>query len=171
MSLANPGITRANLRAPARSGFASPPPSRLPNPMLHHVSLGAVNIEAAARFYDAVLAPLGYARVWSDLRPGGQHQAVGYGPQGAGDKLAIKQVGEAVPPIPGFHLAFSAPSRAAVRAFHAAALHAGGKDNGPPGPRPHYGPDYYAAFVIDPEGHHLEAVCKHAEPSAESEDR
>ena len=128
--------------------------------MLHHVSLGTQNIENAARFYDAALAPLGYVRVWSDLRPDEDGQAVGYGPEGSGDKLAIKQVPDAVPNIPGFHLAFSAASRAAVAAFYQAALSAGGKDNGPPGLRPDYGENYYAAFVIDPDGHHLEAVCK-----------
>ena len=62
--------------------------------------------------------------------------------------------------IPGFHLAFAAESRSAVQAFHAAALAAGGRDNGPPGLRPDYGEHYYAAFVVDPEGHRLEAVCK-----------
>lgn len=128
--------------------------------MLHHLSLGAVDIEAAARFYDAVLEPLGYARVWSDLRPGEQGRAVGYGPAGGGDQLAIKQVSQPVPPVPGFHLAFAAPTRAAVVAFHAAALAAGGRDNGPPGLRPDYGPGYFAAFVVDPQGHRLEAVCK-----------
>ena len=128
--------------------------------MLHHLSLGARDIERAARFYDAVLAPLGYVRVWSDLRPGEQEQAVGYGPPGSGDKLAIKQVTQAVPEIPGFHVALAAPSRQAVQAFHAAALAAGGCDNGAPGLRPDYGEHYYAAFVIDPEGHRLEAVCK-----------
>ncbi len=126
--------------------------------MLHHVSLGALNIEAAARFYDQALAPLGYVRVWTDLRPGQSGQAVGYGPRGSGDKLAIKQVAQPVPGIPGFHLALAAPSREAVNAFHAAALAAGGTDNGAPGLRPDYGPDYYAAFVIDPEGHRIEAV-------------
>lgn len=128
--------------------------------MLHHLSLGARDIERAARFYDAVLAPLGYGRVWSDLRPGEEGQAVGYGPPGSGDKLAIKQVTQAVPEIPGFHLALAASSRRAVQAFHAAALAAGGRDNGAPGLRPDYGAHYYAAFVIDPEGHRLEAVCK-----------
>ncbi len=131
--------------------------------MLHHLSLGAVDIERALRFYDAVLAPLGYVRVWSDLRPGEQGQAVGYGTRGGGDRLAIKQVAEPVPQIPGFHVAFSASTPAAVRAFHAAALQAGGTDNGAPGLRPHYGPTYYAAFVVDPEGHRLEAVCKGTE--------
>ena len=131
--------------------------------MLHHLSLGAVDIERAAHFYDAVLEPLGCGRVWSDLRPGEQDQAVGYGPPGSGDKLAIKQVSRAIPPIPGFHVALSAPSRAAVAAFHAAALAAGGTDNGAPGLRPDYGPHYFAAFVVDPEGHRLEAVYKGAE--------
>lgn len=132
-------------------------------PMLHHVSLGARDIERAARFYDAVLAPLGYVRVWSDLRPNEEGQAVGYGPRGSGDKLAIKQVSVPVPDIPGFHLAFSAATRAAVSAFHAAALATGGRDNGAPGLRRDYGPNYFAAFVLDPEGHRLEAVCKAAE--------
>ena len=128
--------------------------------MLHHVSLGATDIDAAARFYDAVLAPLGYERVWSDLRPGQSGQAVGYGPPGSGDKLAVKQVSSSIPSIPGFHLAFAAPSREAVKSFHAAALASGGQDNGAPGLRPDYGPNYYAAFVIDLDGHRLEAVFK-----------
>jgi catechol 2,3-dioxygenase-like lactoylglutathione lyase family enzyme len=128
--------------------------------MLHHVSLGAHNIERAAKFYDAALAPLGYVRVWSDRRPGEHGQAVGYGPAGSGDKLAVKQVSDPTPNVPGFHLAFSAPSRAAVVAFHAAALSAGGKDNGQPGLRPNYGANYFAAFVVDPEGYRLEAICK-----------
>lgn len=159
--------------------------------MLHHLSLGVTQIERAAAFYDAALRPLGYLRAWSDLRPGESGQAVGYGPPGGGDKLALKQVqgqgqGQVPVPVPvqeqgqepvpvqvqvadgslgampGFHLAFSAASRQAVAEFHAAALAAGGSDNGPPGLREHYGPGYYAAFVIDPEGHHLEAVCKGA---------
>ena len=131
--------------------------------MLHHISIGAVEIERAARFYDAALEPLGYVRVWTDLRPGEQEQAVGYGPPGSGDKLAIKQVSLQVANIPGFHVALSAPSRSSVAAFHAAALAAGGTDNGQPGLRPDYGVNYFAAFVIDPEGHRLEAVCKTAE--------
>jgi len=131
--------------------------------MLHHISLGAFDIERAATFYDAALRPLGYVRVWTDLRPGEQEQAVGYGPPGAGDRLAIKQVSSPLPWIPGFHVAFSAPSRASVDAFHAAALAAGGVDNGWPGLRPDYGEHYYAAFVMDPEGHRLEAVCRTSE--------
>lgn len=129
--------------------------------MLHHVSLGVPDIESAAAFYDRVLAPLGYVRVWSDLRPGEEGQAVGYGLPGGGDELALKQVTQAgTPNFPGLHIAFAAATREAVVAFHAAAVAAGGKDNGPPGLRAHYGPDYYAAFVIDPDGYRIEAVCK-----------
>ena len=78
---------------------------------------------------------------------------------GEEDKFAIKLRGSAaLAPGPGFHLAFAAPDRAAVDRFYDAALRTGGQDNGPPGLRPHYGPDYYAAFVIDPDGYHIEAV-------------
>ncbi|MBA8901547.1 catechol 2,3-dioxygenase-like lactoylglutathione lyase family enzyme [Phyllobacterium sp. P30BS-XVII] len=132
--------------------------------MLHHISLGVSDIERAAAFYDAVLAPLGYVRVWEDLRSGEPDQAVGYGSPGGGDKLAIKHrpKGQCAPG-PGFHLAFSAPNKLAVDSFHAAALAHGGIDNGAPGLRPHYGPHYYAAFVVDPDGHHIEAVLNKAE--------
>lgn len=129
--------------------------------MLHHLSLGVCDIERAAAFYDAALAPLGYCRVWSDMRPGKPDHAIGYGPAGGGDKLALKHLGDAArAPGPGFHIAFAAPDRPAVDAFHKAALAAGGTDNGPPGLRRPYGPTYYAAFVIDPDGHRLEAVFK-----------
>jgi catechol 2,3-dioxygenase-like lactoylglutathione lyase family enzyme len=131
--------------------------------MLHHLSMGAHDIERAARFYDAALAPLGFVRVWTDLRPGEQGQAIGYGAPGAGDELAIKQVSEPLPNLPGFHVAFCAPNRDAVRNFHSAAIAAGGTDNGLPGLRPEYGDNYFAAFVVDPEGHRIEAVCKAAE--------
>ena len=127
--------------------------------MLHHISLGVSNIERAAAFYDAALAPLGYVRVWDDLRPGEPDQAVGYGPPGGGDKLALKfrPKGQRAPG-PGFHLAFAAPDRQSIARFYAAALAHGGKDNGGPGLRADYGPHYYAAFVVDADGHHLEAV-------------
>ncbi|MBB3857449.1 catechol 2,3-dioxygenase-like lactoylglutathione lyase family enzyme [Xanthomonas arboricola] len=127
--------------------------------MLHHLSLGVRTIEASAAFYDAVLAALGYVRVWSDLEPGTLDQAVGYGRPGGDDSLALKQRQAAqCAPGAGFHLAFAASDAAAVDAFHLAALQHGGNSNGAPGLRPDYGDDYYAAFVIDPDGHHLEAV-------------
>ncbi|RYE87363.1 MAG: VOC family protein [Hyphomicrobiales bacterium] len=127
--------------------------------MLHHLSLGVADIERAVAFYDAVLALLGYVRVWSDLRPGGSNQAVGYGVPGGGDGLALKHRPDGQrPPGPGFHVAFAAPGREEVDTFHRVALLHGGRDNGGPGLRAHYGPHYYAAFVIDPDGHNIEAV-------------
>ncbi|MCC5070561.1 VOC family protein [Xanthomonas campestris] len=132
--------------------------------MLHHLSLGVSAIDTSVAFYDAALGALGYVRVWSDLAPGTDDQAVGYGWAGGGDKLALKQ-STAVPLAAGagFHLAFSAASTAAVDAFYAAALLYGGRCNGTPGLRPDYGDDYYAAFVIDPDGHRIEAV--HNQPA------
>ncbi|TCA31488.1 VOC family protein [Rhizobium leguminosarum bv. viciae] len=132
--------------------------------MLHHASLGVSDIERSAAFYDATLAALGYVRVWDDIRPGQTGQAIGYGHPGGGDKLAIKHRPDGQrPPGPGFHLAFADPSRQAVDRFHAAAIAHGGSDNGRPNLRPHYGEHYYAAFVIDPDGHALEAVFNSAE--------
>jgi catechol 2,3-dioxygenase-like lactoylglutathione lyase family enzyme len=123
--------------------------------VIGHLSLGVFDLARAVRFYDAVLAPVGMVRVWADAT------AAGYGPPGGNDKLALKrQKQPVVPPGPGFHLAFDAPTREAVDRFHAAALVQGGRDAGAPGLRPHYGPSYYAAFVFDPDGHKLEAVCQ-----------
>jgi catechol 2,3-dioxygenase-like lactoylglutathione lyase family enzyme len=127
--------------------------------MLHHLSFGVRDLQASTRFYDAVLAPLGFVRVWSDFDGPPESQAVGYGRPGGGDRLALKQRdAPSLAPGPGFHVAFCAPDRAAVDAFHAAALRHGGRDNGAPGLRPHYGDDYYAAFVVDPDGYRIEAV-------------
>jgi catechol 2,3-dioxygenase-like lactoylglutathione lyase family enzyme len=121
--------------------------------MLDHISIGVRDIERARRFYDAALGPLGY----SCLSKG--DTALGYGADAAAFWiLAVRQ------PVPGdaesgLHVCFSAPSRAGVDAFHAAALKAGGSDNGGPGLRADYGPNYYAAFVVDPDGYRLEAYC------------
>jgi catechol 2,3-dioxygenase-like lactoylglutathione lyase family enzyme len=121
--------------------------------MLGHLSFGVNDLDRAATFYDRILAPLGFVRVWTNPR------GVGFGPKGGGDKLALfSKPQQAVAPGPGFHLAFDAPSREAVDAFHAAALDAGGTDCGAPGLRPQYSATYYAAFVIDLDGYKLEAV-------------
>ena len=120
--------------------------------MLHHVSVGVRDLALAGAFYDAALGALGFRRVFE------HPTALGYGLVDGQDLLCLKLRADAGPPGPGFHLAFAAPSMAAVQAFHAAAMRCGGTDNGPPGPRPHYGADYYAAFVIDPDGHRIEAV-------------
>jgi catechol 2,3-dioxygenase-like lactoylglutathione lyase family enzyme len=125
--------------------------------MLHHISFAVSDLARSAAFYDAALATLGYVRVWTD------ETAIGYGRPGGGDRFAIKLRGiEVAVPGAGFHLAFSALSREAIAAFHRAALAHGGADNGPPGLRPHYGPDYYAAFVLDPDGYRIEAVLNGA---------
>ena len=122
--------------------------------MLGHLSFGVSDLERAIAFYDAALAPLGLTRVWT------KPNAAGYGRPGGGDILALKQRILVRPPGAGFHIAFNAPTHGAVDAFHSEALRAGGTDNGRPGLRPHFGPTYYAAFVVDPDGHPLEAVCQ-----------
>lgn len=129
--------------------------------MISHVSLGVRNLERAAPFYDAVLDALGYVRLWTGA------DGLGYGPAGGGEKLNVFERVDAAAPGAGFHLAFDAPTMAAVDRFHAAAMAAGGQDEGALGLRPHYGTGYYAAFVRDPEGHKLEAV-HHACAPAES---
>jgi len=121
--------------------------------MLGHLSFGVEDLARAAAFYDAVVAPIGWVRVWDSVK------GVGYGPPGKGDKLTLfPRPGQVVAPGAGFHLAFDAPDRAAVDAFHAAAMAQGGRDLGAPGLREHYGPTYYAAFVLDPDGYKIEAV-------------
>jgi catechol 2,3-dioxygenase-like lactoylglutathione lyase family enzyme len=122
--------------------------------MLGHLSFGVLDLDRAVAFYDAVLAPIGFVRVWRG------EAAAGYGRRGGGEKFALKRRAGAHPPGQGFHLAFDAPDRAAVDVFHREALAHGGTDNGAPGLRPDYGPSYYAAFVIDPEGYAIEAVCQ-----------
>ena len=120
--------------------------------MIGHLSFGVADLDRATVFYDAALGALGFARVWTS------DHGVGYGLEAGKDKLALFPRRDSAPPGPGFHLAFDADSPGAVDRFHAAALAAGGACAGPPGLRPHYGAAYYAAFVIDPDGHKLEAV-------------
>jgi catechol 2,3-dioxygenase-like lactoylglutathione lyase family enzyme len=121
--------------------------------MLHHLSFAVADLARSGAFYDAVLAPLGYGRVWEDKI------AIGYGLTGGGDKFAIKLRTEAIAvPGEGFHVALTAPSREAVTAFFDAALQHGGRDNGGSGLHPEYGADYYAAFVFDPDGYRIEAT-------------
>jgi len=121
--------------------------------MLDHVSIGVRDIAKARRFYDAALGALSYQRL-SD-----GETALGYG--AAAPKFWVLAVARPVPADTesGLHLCFEAPSRASVDAFHAAALRAGGRDNGKPGVRADYGENYYAAFAVDPDGYRLEAYC------------
>jgi catechol 2,3-dioxygenase-like lactoylglutathione lyase family enzyme len=120
--------------------------------MLHHSSLGVRDLAHAGAFYDAVLNALGFRRVFED------DTAIGYGVEDDKDLLCLKLRPNATPPGDGTHLAFAAPSRAAVDAFHAAGLRHGGADNGAAGLRADYGDHYYAAFLVDPDGHRIEAV-------------
>jgi catechol 2,3-dioxygenase-like lactoylglutathione lyase family enzyme len=120
--------------------------------MLGHLSLGVRDLARTTLFYDAIFAPLGYVRVWTSDR------GIGFGEGHGDERLTLFLKPDAVASGPGFHLAFDAPTRAAVDAFHRAALGAGGSDAGAPGLRPRYSETYYAAFVIDPDGHKLEAV-------------
>lgn len=124
--------------------------------MIDHVSLGVNDLERSKAFYDAALRPLGLARVF-DLPFG-----CGYGPDKDRPGFWINHPydkDKTAAAGPGTHVAFAAADRPAVEAFHRAALAAGGRDNGGPGLRPEYHPDYYAAFVLDPDGHKVEAVC------------
>lgn len=122
--------------------------------MLHHISLGVRDLRLSGAFYDAAFSSLGFRRVFES------EASIGYGVADGEDLLLLNLETRAAPPGPGFHLAFTAPSRAAVDAFHANALRIGGQDNGKPGLRPHYGPHYYAAFLVDPDGHRIEATIK-----------
>ena len=119
--------------------------------MIDHVSIGVHDLARSKRFYDNALAPLGY-RCLSES-PG----SLGYGAEAA--ELWVMAADNPVPPDErsGLHFCFAAPSVDAVKAFHQAALAAGGRDNGAPGVRAEYSPDYYAAFVVDPDGYRLEA--------------
>ena len=108
--------------------------------MLGHLSFGVADLRRAMAFYDAALAPLGYARVWTIGNAGGLRPARRRRQARAQTAVRVRSFRRG----PGFHLALIAPSRAAVDRFHAEAMRAGGRDEGAPGPRPHYGANYYA---------------------------
>jgi catechol 2,3-dioxygenase-like lactoylglutathione lyase family enzyme len=119
--------------------------------MFDHVKFGVSNYEASKAFFLKALEPLGVTVV-TDWPPNGVELSVPLGTV----SLCIYQTSEKPAHL---HLAFSAASRQQVQAFYLAALAAGAHDNGPPGPRPQYSGNYYAAFVIGPDGHNIEAVC------------
>ena len=128
--------------------------------MIDHSGIAASDFEASRRLYDAALAALGIRKVM-EVTPeesGGYH-GIGYGQE---DKPFF-WLGNGGPRGAGVHIAFAASSRAQVDAFHEAAISAGGRDNGPPGLRANYHPNYYAAFVLDGDGVNLEAVCHNPE--------
>jgi catechol 2,3-dioxygenase-like lactoylglutathione lyase family enzyme len=117
--------------------------------VIDHVGLEVQDVDASKTFYEQALAPLGYAKLAE--YPG----AAGFGLEGKPDLWIGKRGG-----TPGTtHVAIVTPDRATVDAFYEAALAAGGKDNGPPGVRTLYHPTYYGAYVLDPDGNNVEAVC------------
>jgi catechol 2,3-dioxygenase-like lactoylglutathione lyase family enzyme len=124
--------------------------------MLDHVSITVTDLARARRFYDAIMAALEQPKVWGD------EDGSGYGRRSDArhperSYISVRPVAALTPDRR--HWCFKAASREMVRAFHAAALAHGGRDDGPPGLRPDYHPTYYAAFVLDPDGNRLEAVC------------
>ena len=119
--------------------------------MLDHVSIGVRDIAKARAFYDAALKPLGYTCLSAD------ETSLGYGEATVGFWIGLAERPVADDPNSGLHFCFIAPSRESVAAFHAAALAAGGRDNGKPGVREAYGPNYFAAYACDPDGYRLEA--------------
>lgn len=129
--------------------------------MLDHVGVTVSDFHVSKAFYTRALAPLGYTLLMEALSPvlTGGHSTAGFGVAPKPDFW----IASGKPPVPKVHVAFCAASRAEVDAFHAAALAAGGQNNGAPGPRPHYHPHYYGAFVLDPDGHNIEAVCHEPE--------
>lgn len=121
--------------------------------IMSHVSVGISDMARSLKFYDAVLATIGARRVLED---GGF--AVAYGKQWPEFWVQIPSNGAPPSVGNGDHFSFAATSRAQVDAFHAAALATGGSDEGAPGPRVHYGPEYYGGFIRDPDGHKIEAM-------------
>ena len=120
--------------------------------MIDHVNIGVSDLAAARAFYERALAPLGYVVVLEGV------SGIGFGR----DRKPDFWISDRSPSAP-LHIAFASPDRAAVDAFHRAALAAGGRDNGPPGLRPQYHPSYYGAFVLDADGNNVEAVTHRPE--------
>jgi catechol 2,3-dioxygenase-like lactoylglutathione lyase family enzyme len=118
--------------------------------MLDHVTIGVSDIERSRSFYDLALRPLGITRLYAE---GDTASGYGVAPK------AFFWISWRGLPQTGAHIAFTAEDRAVVDRFHTEAIAAGGRDNGAPGIRPDYHPSYYGAFVLDPDGHNIEAVC------------
>lgn len=121
--------------------------------MINHISIGVRDLAQTKRFYDAALGPLGYACLSAG------ESSLGYGSGDVTLWISVSKSPVPADPNSGLHVCFDAPTRQSVDAFHAAAMEAGGRDNGRPGVRAEYSPDYYASFVIDPDGYRIEAYC------------
>jgi catechol 2,3-dioxygenase-like lactoylglutathione lyase family enzyme len=118
--------------------------------VLDHVTIGVRDLEQSAIFYDTILRSLGIERLYAE---GGSFAGYGIG------RKAFFWIGERDVLQTGAHVAFAAPNRKIVDEFHRAGIIAGGTDSGAPGLRPHYHQNYYGAFILDPDGHNIEAVC------------
>ena len=129
--------------------------------MIDHIGFPVSDYVRSKAFYSQALAPLGYELVKEidGAHTESRAPAAGFGSSGKPDFWIGGEGGLEK----ALHVAIAVADRESVDAFHAAALQAGGKDNGSPGLRPHYGPNYYAAFVLDPDGHNIEAVCHAAD--------
>jgi len=128
-------------------------------PMIDHLSVVVSDYAKSKAFYSQALAPTGHSRLIElPATQNGQKESAGFC-HADGSDIWISQGDAIKPPI---HIAFRVSTRAAVDAFYKAAIAAGGKDNGAPGLRPRYHPNYYGAFVLDPDGHNIEAVCHEA---------
>jgi catechol 2,3-dioxygenase-like lactoylglutathione lyase family enzyme len=129
--------------------------------MIDHTGIKVRDIARSGSFYRAALAPLGYRLLLEfPAEVTGTDHVAGFG---EGERCDF-WIAQGEPNRPPLHVAFRVAERSLVDRFHAAALAAGGRDNGPPGPRPYYHADYYGAFVLDPDGHNIEVVCH--EPAA-----
>lgn len=130
--------------------------------MIDHTGITVSDLARSKAFYTAALAPIGYQLLMEfPAAVTGHADVAGFGEPPKPDFW----LGSGTPNQPPLHVAFRAANRQQVDAFHAAALAAGGRDNGAPGLRPHYHPDYYGAFVLDPDGHNIEVVCHQPNPA------
>ena len=132
--------------------------------MIDHIGMKVRDIARATAFYLKALGPLGYGIVMEvSAADTGHGAAIGFGAPGKAEDFQSGKpsfwIGEGKRSSAPIHVAFAAPNRASVDAFYRAAIAAGGQDNGPPGLRPHYHANYYAAFVLDPDSNNIEAVC------------
>ncbi len=121
--------------------------------MINHLSIGVTDIARTKAFYDAALKPLGYTCLSNG------ETSLGYGKDSVAFWIGVTRKPVKADMASGLHVCFDAPTRKSVDAFHKAALATGGTDNGKPGLRADYGANYYAAFVIDPDGYRIEAYC------------
>lgn len=125
--------------------------------MIDHTGVSISDPVASRKFYEQALAPLGYQVLMEvPVEYTGGAVVLGFGVPPKADFW----INQGTPQKPRVHIAFTAESRAVVDAYYAAAIAAGGTDNGKPGPRPHYHENYYGAFVLDPDGHNIEVVCR-----------